>query len=116
MSEATLFFEKMHKVFKNKAQGCSTPLRNKGEIIIDSRIGEIIIRDLKIDARRVQNSALRNLCLKSCDAIIQMLAFDMIECSRLIAQNNSNFVIKRGDIHMGQIQNWSSLRRTELLF
>ena len=29
-----------------------------------------------------------------------MLAFDMIEYSRLIAQNNSNLVIKRGDIHM----------------
>ena len=27
LSEVTLFFEKMHKVFKNKAQGCSTPLR-----------------------------------------------------------------------------------------
>ena len=26
MSEVALFFEKMHKVFKNKAQGCSTPL------------------------------------------------------------------------------------------
>ena len=26
MSEIALFFEKMHKVFKNKAQGCSTPL------------------------------------------------------------------------------------------
>ena len=26
-SEVALFFEKMHKVFKNKAQGCSTPLK-----------------------------------------------------------------------------------------
>ena len=26
LSEVALFFEKMHKVFKNKAQGCSTPL------------------------------------------------------------------------------------------
>ena len=26
MSEVALFFEKMHKVFKNKTQGCSTPL------------------------------------------------------------------------------------------
>ena len=26
MSEVALFFEKMHKVFKNKAQRCSTPL------------------------------------------------------------------------------------------
>ena len=26
LSEIALFFEKMHKVFKNKAQGCSTPL------------------------------------------------------------------------------------------
>ena len=70
------------------------------QIIIDSSIGEIIVRDLKIDARRAQNSALRNLCLKPGDAIIQMLAFDMIERSRLIAQNNSNLVIKRGDIHI----------------
>ena len=46
------------------------------QIIIDSRIGEIIARDLNIDARRVQDSALRNLCLKPCDAIIQMLAFN----------------------------------------
>ena len=27
LSEVALFFEKMHKVFKNKTQGCSTPLR-----------------------------------------------------------------------------------------
>ena len=27
MSKVALFFEKMHKVFKNKAQRCSTPLR-----------------------------------------------------------------------------------------
>ena len=27
LSEVALFFEKMHKVFKNKAQGCSTPLK-----------------------------------------------------------------------------------------
>ena len=27
MSKVALFFEKMHKVFKNKAQGCSTPLK-----------------------------------------------------------------------------------------
>ena len=27
MSEVALFFEKMHKIFKNKAQGCSTPLK-----------------------------------------------------------------------------------------
>ena len=26
LSEVALFFEKMHKVFKSKAQGCSTPL------------------------------------------------------------------------------------------
>ena len=26
LSEIALFFEKMHKVFKNKAHGCSTPL------------------------------------------------------------------------------------------
>ena len=26
LSEVALFFEKMHRVFKNKAQGCSTPL------------------------------------------------------------------------------------------
>ena len=26
LSEVALFFEKMHKAFKNKAQGCSTPL------------------------------------------------------------------------------------------
>ena len=26
LSKTSLFFEKMHKVFKNKAQGCSTPL------------------------------------------------------------------------------------------
>ena len=26
LSEVALFFEKMHKVFKNKAQGSSTPL------------------------------------------------------------------------------------------
>ena len=66
------------------------------QIIIDSSISEIIVPDLKIDARRVQNSALRHLCLKPGEAIIQILAFDMIECSRLIAQNNSNLVIKRG--------------------
>ena len=29
LSEVALFFEKMHKVFKNKAQGCSTPLIKK---------------------------------------------------------------------------------------
>ena len=29
MSEVDLFFEKMHKIFKNKVQGCSTPLINK---------------------------------------------------------------------------------------
>ena len=28
LSEVALFFEKMHKVFKNKAQRCSTPLRD----------------------------------------------------------------------------------------
>ena len=28
MSEVAFFFEKMHKVFKNKAQGCSTPLKS----------------------------------------------------------------------------------------
>ena len=44
------------------------------QIIIDSSIGEITVRDLKIDARRVQNSALRSLCLKPGDEIIQMLA------------------------------------------
>ena len=27
LSEVALFFEKMHKVFKNKVQGCSTPLK-----------------------------------------------------------------------------------------
>ena len=26
LSKVALVFEKMHKVFKNKAQGCSTPL------------------------------------------------------------------------------------------
>ena len=26
LSDVALFFEKIHKVFKNKAQGCSTPL------------------------------------------------------------------------------------------
>ena len=26
LSKGALFFKKMHKVFKNKAQGCSTPL------------------------------------------------------------------------------------------
>ena len=26
LSEVALFLEKMHKIFKNKAQGCSTPL------------------------------------------------------------------------------------------
>ena len=26
LSKVALFFEKIHKVFKNKAQGCSTPL------------------------------------------------------------------------------------------
>ena len=29
LSEVALFFEKMHKVFKNKAQRCSTPLKKK---------------------------------------------------------------------------------------
>ena len=66
------------------------------QIIINSSIGAIIVRDLKIDARRAQNSALSNLCFKPGDAIIQMLAFDMIECSRLIAKNNSNLVINEG--------------------
>ena len=28
LSKTSLFFEKMHKVFKNKAQGCSTPLND----------------------------------------------------------------------------------------
>ena len=27
LSTTSLFFEKMHNVFKNKAQGCSTPLK-----------------------------------------------------------------------------------------
>ena len=27
LSKTSLFFEKMHKIFKNKAQGCSTPLK-----------------------------------------------------------------------------------------
>ena len=27
LSKVALFFEKMHKVFKNKAQRCSTPLK-----------------------------------------------------------------------------------------
>ena len=27
LSKVALFFEKMHKIFKNKAQGCSTPLK-----------------------------------------------------------------------------------------
>ena len=72
-------FKKLQRCLKDKLD----------QIIIDSSIGEIIVRDLEIDARRVQNSALRNLCLKPGDAIIQMLPFDMIECSRLIAQNNS---------------------------
>ena len=27
MSKVALFFKERHKVFKNKAQGCSTPLR-----------------------------------------------------------------------------------------
>ena len=32
LSEVALFFEKMHKVFKNKAQGCSSPLMDKMSI------------------------------------------------------------------------------------
>ena len=28
LSEVALFFEKMHKIFKNKAQGCSAPLND----------------------------------------------------------------------------------------
>ena len=38
LSEVALFFEKMHKVFKNKAQGCSTPL--KGDILKVSRFND----------------------------------------------------------------------------
>ena len=34
MSKVALFFEKMQKVFKNKAQGCSTPLMSSS--ILDS--------------------------------------------------------------------------------
>ena len=30
LSKVALFFENMHKVFKNKAQGCSTPLKPAG--------------------------------------------------------------------------------------
>ena len=34
MSEVALFFEKMHKVFQNKAQRCSTPLRMKEQLLL----------------------------------------------------------------------------------
>ena len=79
------------------------------QIIIDSSIGEIIVRDLEIDARCVQNSALRNLCLKPGDVIIQMLAFDMIECSRLIAQNNSNHTYIHTYIRTPALYDFSSI-------
>ena len=34
LSKVALFFEKMHKVFKNKAQGCSTPLKTQNSLNI----------------------------------------------------------------------------------
>ena len=33
LAKVALFFEKMQKVFKNKAQGCSTPLNNSFNLI-----------------------------------------------------------------------------------
>ena len=33
LSEVALFFEKMHKVFKNKVQGCSTPLSTENKYL-----------------------------------------------------------------------------------
>ena len=41
MSEITLFFEKMHKVFKNKAQGCSTPLKKHNASLYISHLSNI---------------------------------------------------------------------------
>ena len=33
LSKVALFFEKMHKVFKSKVQGCSSPLNGATDII-----------------------------------------------------------------------------------
>ena len=49
LAKVALFFEKMQKVFKNKAQGCSTPLKIEkydnlifsDELIITYSLGEI---------------------------------------------------------------------------
>ena len=34
LSKVALFFKKMHKVFKNKAQGCSTPLKKTINVVV----------------------------------------------------------------------------------
>ena len=38
LSKIALFFEKMHKVFKSKAQGCSTPLSSSFPLIFSEKI------------------------------------------------------------------------------
>ena len=38
MSKVALFFEKMHKVFKNKAQGCSSPLNNMQKAFLQHQV------------------------------------------------------------------------------
>ena len=41
LSKVALFFEKMHKVFKNKAQRCSTPLSSMW-LVISLKLAKII--------------------------------------------------------------------------
>ena len=42
LSKVALFFEKMHKVFKNKAQRCSTPLNdNDTPVVMFAPLGVI---------------------------------------------------------------------------
>ena len=43
LSEVALFFEKMHKVFKNKVQGCSSPLN-------------MLVEDIKDDLKLIDNT------------------------------------------------------------
>ena len=51
MSKVALFFEKMHKVFKNKAQRCSTPLKvkNPNSIVAVKRIDLTDWLDIMMD-------------------------------------------------------------------
>ena len=63
LSKVALFFEKMHKVFKNKAQRCSTPLSHTLSYLCVLQYSNAYMVTPDID-KLMEDKALREECLE----------------------------------------------------